>query len=128
MTLYDKAQEDPETGCWVWNGWTNGRGYGRVRINKKVFLAHRVSYENMVAEIPDGLTIDHLCCNPSCINPYHLEPVPQSVNSARGNRSRAAEKTHCKSGHLLPEYTNGRRFCKPCRAEATRRHRAKKSK
>lgn len=82
----------------------------------------------MVAEIPDGLVIDHLCRNRSCVNPYHMEPVPQSVNAERGNKARAAEKTHCKSGHLLPDYKGGRRNCLPCRAEANRRYRLKKTK
>jgi len=48
-------------------------------------LAHRVSYELFVQEIPYGLTIDHLCLNKWCVNPDHLEPVSSSENTKRWN-------------------------------------------
>lgn len=128
MSMYDRAIENPDTGCWEWQGYKCEGGYGLIQIDKRTYRAHRVSYELMVADIPDGLVIDHLCRVRNCINPYHMDPVPRAVNSARGNQARTAEKTLCKSGHRLPEYTGTRRFCKPCRAEATRRYRAKKSR
>jgi hypothetical protein len=126
-SLYARAIESPD-GCWLWQGWLDDLGYARIRTGSKHLRAHRVSYELMVAEIPDGLVIDHLCRNRNCVNPYHMEPVTQSVNAERGNKARTAEKTQCKNGHELPEYQGTRRFCNPCRAAATRRHRAKKSK
>jgi hypothetical protein len=56
---------------------------------------------------------------PRCVNPWHLEPVPQAVNSARATR------THCKRGHLFtPEsvYRNrqGGRQCRTCILDARR--------
>jgi hypothetical protein len=97
--------------------------------------AHRFAYELFVDEIPDGLTLDHLCRNPRCVNPGHLEPVTQRENTLRGISPVAvnAAKTHCKHGHLLDEantyMTNaGSRQCRTCnRLRMRRRYWAKKA-
>ena len=48
--------------------------------------------------------IDHLCRNPACVNPAHLEPVTNRTNIRRGYGPSGlnARKTHCIKGH---EYT-----------------------
>ena len=124
IDIYSRAVES-ETGCWLWQGSLDEHGYGRVIRNKKRYRLHRVSYELMVADIPDGLVIDHLCRTRNCINPYHMEPVPQSVNAARGNTARSLDRTHCKRGHELTEANtnnlNGWRRCKTCQAAASAR-------
>ena len=91
-------------GCWQWTGATDGHGYGRISLGRRGdghAKAHRVAYEFYVGPIPDGLTIDHLCRNPSCVNPDHLEPVTHRENVLRGTGfpARNAQKTHCKNGH-----------------------------
>jgi hypothetical protein len=70
--------------CWNWTGYTKG-GYGYIGINNSAQLAHRWSYKHHVGDIPDGLVLDHLCRNRSCVNPWHLDPVPLTVNVNRGN-------------------------------------------
>jgi len=76
--------------CWHYVGSRGGQGepYGRHVVDGKSWLVHRLSWEEMVGPIPDGLTIDHLCRNTRCVNPDHLEPVPGSVNTARAHRDR----------------------------------------
>lgn len=110
--------------CWIWTGGRSGDGYGRFRIapGRKVG-AHRWAYEQLVAPIPEGLTIDHLCRNPACVNPAHMEPVTSRENTLRGISPPAthAVKTECIHGHpFLPQNIyirrNGRpfRFCRKC--------------
>jgi aspartate carbamoyltransferase regulatory subunit len=82
--------------------------------------AHRFAYEQFVGAIPEGQVIDHLCRNPGCCNPSHLEAVPHRLNIQRG---RAATKTSCNYGHDWTDpknvyyRKNGRRFCAQCSRE-----------
>lgn len=75
---------DVETGCWNWARHRDQNGYGRTGRA----LAHRAMYMRLVGPIPDGLQLDHLCRNPACVNPDHLEPVTNAENSRRGNMTR----------------------------------------
>jgi len=70
--------------CWEWPGSKDGKGYGSFRLHRKVIMAHRCAYELWVGPIPQGLVIDHLCRNTSCVNPAHLEPVTIYENCRRG--------------------------------------------
>ena len=95
----------PITGCHFWTGRLS-RGYGMIRANGKRIPAHRFSYELAKGPIPEGLQVDHLCKNKSCVNPDHLEAVTQAENTRR-----ACKKIVCsKCGG--PQ--NGPR-CIPCR-------------
>lgn len=82
--------------CWIWLGKRDRDGYGEIRISqggrKFHARAHRASYETYVGPIPDGLEIDHLCGNTSCVNPRHLEPVTHAENMRRAYVRRAARK------------------------------------
>ena len=137
ITFWESVNKDgpvvvPDLGqCWVWLGATQNCGYGyfgrRVGGKCKNTLAHRHSYESFKGPIPAGLTIDHLCFNKRCVNPSHLEAVPNGVNNARGNSlsARNARKTHCPKGHPYDAiYSSGGRRCKRCHAERERRRRA----
>lgn len=76
-------------GCWIWTGTVARSGYGaltsRPLFGKQTQLAHRVSYRMWKnAAIPAGYNLDHLCRNPKCVNPQHLQAVPFAVNTRRG--------------------------------------------
>jgi hypothetical protein len=129
-----RRPDDPDA-CWLWTGTKNQvTGYATIRVSNKdvelpgAFLGvHRVAYTLYRDVIPDGLTIDHLCKTPLCVNPDHLEPVTRGVNTLRSDNYYAvnARKTHCVRGHELPPYvTGGVRVCKPCVATRPRRNRA----
>ena len=75
--------EQTENGCWFWRGIVKKNGYTWRAYNRKPGPAHRIVYRLLVGPIPDGLCLDHLCRNRSCVNPTHLEPVTHAVNMAR---------------------------------------------
>lgn len=126
-----KAGEDE---CWLWTGGRTG-SYGTCRVNGKVTRAHIAVYKKLKGDYPDYLDLDHLCRNTLCVNPKHLEPVPRSVNMARGISWQAinARKTQCPQGHEYTEentykYPSGRRECRICRAANVARFRSKQWK
>lgn len=85
--------QEAESGCWIWQPRSITKsGYAqfsrRIDGRQTSVLAHRASYEAFVGPIPDGLQIDHLCRNRSCVNPAHLEPVTSQVNNARRSAAR----------------------------------------
>lgn len=110
-------------GCWEYAGRLNDQGYGVASSGPKggSRQAHRVIWEFLVGEIPEGCELDHLCHNRDtscgggkecphrrCVNPDHLEVVTGAVNNARSNSPSAANarKTHCNRGHeFTPENT-----------------------
>lgn len=121
--------------CWIWTANTVGAGYGHFCQGgeKRMMLAHRWAYEAMVAPIPEGLVLDHLCMNKLCVNPDHLEPVTQAINIERNPNSinkRGALVTHCPSGHEYDATNtrlhNGGRHCRTCARAHTAAYRARK--
>lgn len=71
--------------CWEWQGARFAGGYGMFNpTHTTTVTAHRFAYELFVGPIPDGLDIDHLCRNRSCVNPAHMEPVTEAENTRRG--------------------------------------------
>jgi hypothetical protein len=98
--------------CWAWSAQISANGYGAFSYKGRGNYAHRVAYELMIAEIPEGLHIDHLCRNRWCVNPYHLEPVTK-----RENDRRKPPKTHCPKMHEYDEKNTyyDRVGCKRCR-------------
>lgn len=54
--------------CWIWMAATHQFGYGHIYDGKKVNVAHRVSYQLHIGEIPDGKQVLHRCDNPACVS------------------------------------------------------------
>lgn len=67
-------------GCWVWTASKNTNGYGQYRLNGKMFLAHRLAYELLEGDIPEGFELDHICHNHECVNPGHLRACSRLEN------------------------------------------------
>jgi hypothetical protein len=63
---------EPNTGCFLWLGNVNNKGYGTMWTKDGVRKTHRVAYELSHGPIPESLCVCHTCDVPSCCNPDHL--------------------------------------------------------
>lgn len=123
------------TGCWLWTACLDKDGYGFFSDGVRQRHAHRFAYEFFVGPIQPGLQLDHLCRQPRCVNPAHLEPVTGRENLLRGNtfQARNAAKKHCYNGHPFDDVNtyversaDGRkRRCRICAKVRSDRYRAR---
>lgn len=119
-----------ERGCIDWRGELRSDGYGILTVEvagkRHRFRPYRLAYEAANGLIPAGLTIDHLCRNPRCINPDHLEPVSRAVNTVRQMAAIHGSDPGrvCKNGHA-GEYKrdprSGKLWCGGCHRDRARR-------
>lgn len=116
-----KLQLDEATGCWLWQGSCSRFGYGKFTVGHVTVSAHRYAYSALIGDIQIGMTCDHTCRTPSCVNPHHIDIVTLRVNLLRADtfQARNAAKTHCPAGH--PYNTDntlyrkdGSRVCREC--------------
>ena len=108
------------TECWIWTGAYNSNGYPRYNCKVPGYRTNPYRISWMILRGPIRNSLDHLCRNPGCVNPDHLEDVTDRVNVLRSNNpcARNARKTHCINGHeFTGENTlnqkDGRR-CRTC--------------
>jgi hypothetical protein len=92
------------TGCWLWQGANNGRGYGVMGLNnpRRSTYVHRVMYEIAKGPILDGHEVAHTCDVRNCVRPSHLVLMSHQANvtdmvtkgrSSRGTRRWSARLT-----------------------------------
>jgi hypothetical protein len=113
----------PELGpCWIWTAAVTKQGYGKFRPagrkGPSTVPAHRWAYQHFVGPIHREFVCDHLCRNKLCVNPGHIEPVPNAVNILRGS-SPNRERIYCGKGHEFTEENTyrtvkGHRQCRTC--------------
>lgn len=125
-SLADKLERlsipEPNTGCTLWLGAVNTKGYGALNST----LAHRVAYAEAFGPIPDGMEVNHRCRTRCCVNPAHLEAVTHRQNIDYG----VAMRVRCRRGHpfegdnvyVYPTGTPqaGVRRCRACYQAAAR--------
>jgi len=88
--------------CLVWSSASQSQEYAQIRVNGKRVGVHRYSWERTNGPIADGLFVDHICHNPSCVNVEHLRLASVSQNSSY--RAGATEKN--KSSGVRNVYKN----------------------
>lgn len=63
---------EPNSGCWLWTGAVDGRGYAAIKDGQRMRRASRVSWELNRGSFDAKLKLLHKCDNPLCVNPEHL--------------------------------------------------------
>lgn len=80
-----KIVEDERGIHYLWTGWNNGEGHGKVRVEGKQVYTHRYVYSKVHGIVLRTLDfVDHLCERKPCVNVNHMEKVTPAINTARG--------------------------------------------
>jgi hypothetical protein len=94
-----KTIPEPNSGCWLWTGFTNQDGYGWFNPAGKPMGAHRVAWMLYRGD-PGDMTVCHKCDTPSCVNPDHLwlgtqgDNIRDCFSKGRGNPGRLRGEQH----------------------------------
>lgn len=134
--LLSKAST-PLDGCWEWTASLDSQGRAFLMVGSKSdgtrtsARAARLSYEEFVGPIPDGMCVLHRCDNPKCIRPGHLFLGTQADNVAdmvakgrqasgeshgwfrhpdrvpRGERNGRSKLSHPKAREIRHRYASG---------------------
>lgn len=73
-------------GHWLWKGRITDKGYGRCEVrykNKRIIIAHRLSWIAYKGPIPNHLHILHkcICIYKYCVRPNHLYQGTEKQNT-----------------------------------------------
>ena len=131
-------------GCWIWQSYLGGGGYGACCRRGVRMPAHRLAYMAWKGPIPKGKQVHHVChkavvctavpcIHRRCCNPAHLKAVTPKENVRAGNQPLGgwvgphAKRTRCPQGHPYDGVNaNGRRICHRCQAASAKKHRRRK--
>ena len=89
-TIASYLNQCKKTGtCWIWQGAISGFGYPVANISGRGSFTylHRWIYEQVYGPIQEGFVVDHMCNNPKCLNPNHLQSITRAANIARNPMS-----------------------------------------
>lgn len=68
----ERVEYDLNSGCWLWSGALNNRGYGQFSYMGRSVSAHRICLPLHGHPVAANEDVLHRCDTPSCVNPAHL--------------------------------------------------------
>lgn len=98
--LYVEEDRGYDSPCWIWQRSFNTYGHGQITIQGKCFLAHRVFYEKRYGPVSTELDLHHMCEQPDCMNPDHLQPLTPAAH-ARTRKSTKLSIEDCKEMYRI---------------------------
>lgn len=112
--------------CWVWTDRVGKNGYARFFDKGAEHNGHKWAWRTLVGESNSQQQLDHICRNPPCVRPSHLQPVTSSTHANLTKEQRGMLKANEESvivggnpkarsiqeitfalRHGLPGYLNG---------------------
>jgi hypothetical protein len=88
--IRSRCVEDRNSGCWNYKLSVNSSHYANTIRHafelggeSEMVQGSRLAYIALKGQIPDGYEVDHLCRNRRCLNGWHMEAVPPSINRQR---------------------------------------------
>jgi hypothetical protein len=116
---------EPNSGCWLWLGSVDRKGYGSLRVAGQLKRATHVSLALAGSSIPSGMYVLHRCDVPGCVNPDHLfigtlkDNTQDMIRKGRNSPPPVSKpgqgvKPICPRGHKRSVMASGRRICLEC--------------
>jgi hypothetical protein len=120
-----------DAGCVISNYSTGSHGYAQIGWHQDdgrrvATTAHRVAWVAHTGEqIPEGMTVDHICRVRTCVNPEHLRLLTNAENARDNGQVRVNKPTGAiwACGHAAIRRASGALYCRECNNERRRMHR-----
>jgi hypothetical protein len=80
--FFEKTIPEPNSGCLLWLGANNKKGYGSMNVDGETVLATHVALKLAGVSIKKGDFACHTCDTPGCVLDSHLFPATNAINVA----------------------------------------------
>ena len=84
--ILSRTIRDDESGCLIYTGAVNQKGYPRISSQGKMRIGSHVVYTMWYGAVPEGCEIDHTCYNRRCLEKTHLRPLTHKENVIKTER------------------------------------------
>ncbi|WP_181149951.1 HNH endonuclease [Arthrobacter sp. MYb227] len=83
--------------CWEWQGHQDKDGYAWFHDSGKKQRGHRWAWVNLGEQpLNNGTEIDHICSNPCCVRPSHLQALTPTKHHTVSQQRKALLAAHGK--------------------------------